>query len=656
MSKKIAANNADLTALYSKRSLGLNSAQDDQDISKMVKLKRKWELELDTLERDRKRKKADRDNKKSALQQIATKYPETKDLLNIHDTTGRPRLESQQPGLMQAIIDIATHGSATDDKRRTEMMKYCSTLDELADKIGELGYTIKRSALYLRLIPRNSLTTEGKRHVNVVPVKLARPQNNQHKSHIDGFFCTANNRFVEQLASVLGPDQVAYISQDDKARVPIGITAAHKQSSFLMHVEYKVSLPDHDFVKGGRHKLIPSVIAGITIKPNGTGDANDVTYSGPTFISIRSGKHDSSNASTHAWDFRRILELPEFEKLLKYNDLVKPVIIKNCDGGPDENCRYIKVINLAIHDFVKYDLDALFIVSNAPGRSAYNRVERRMAPLSKELAGVVLPHDTFGTHLDNSGKTIDAELEVKNFNKAGEILKEIWSDLTFDDYPVVSEYIEPGKGCIADDDIIKKSDEWVATHVRSSQYFLQIVRCEDRKCCKPFRSSINQILQNRFIQAPLPLKNDSSLIITKESNAFGNLFLNELLHKEVNVSTAMSYDQYCPSVADKVKTRTCTVCNLYFASLTLLKNHAKIHKKNKLLQSTSQPLKVRPERIAAKRAKEFLVALNKEKDEFEWLDEDLVETVAVNVKETLSSEELKEYDLSKYLNPIWILE
>lgn len=269
---------------------------------------------------------------------------------------------------------------------------------------------------------------------------------------------------------------------------------------------------------------------------------------------------------------------------------------------------------------------------------------------------VVLPHDTFGTHLDNSGKTIDAELEVKNFNKAGEILKEIWSDLTFDDYPVVSEYIEPGKGCIADDDIIKKSDEWVATHVRSSQYFLQIVRCEDRKCCKPFRSSINQILQNRFIQAPLPLKNDSSLIITKESNAFGNLFLNELLHKEVNVSTAMSYGQYCPSVADKVKTRTCTVCNLYFASLTLLKSHAKIHKKNKLLQSTSQPLKVRPERIAAKRAKEFLVALNKEKDEFEWLDEDLVETVAVNVKETLSIEELKEYDLSKYLNPIWIAE
>ena len=34
-----------------------------------------------------------------------------------------------------------------------------------------------------------------------------------------------------------------------------------------------------------------------------------------------------------------------------------------------------------------------------------------MAPLSHDLAGVVLPHDTYGTHLNSSGITIDKKLE-----------------------------------------------------------------------------------------------------------------------------------------------------------------------------------------------------------------------------------------------------
>lgn len=43
-------------------------------------------------------------------------------------------------------------------------------------------------------------------------------------------------------------------------------------------------------------------------------------------------------------------------------------------------------------------------MTNAPGRSAFNRAERRMAPLSRELAGLILPHDRYGTHLDSQGK------------------------------------------------------------------------------------------------------------------------------------------------------------------------------------------------------------------------------------------------------------
>lgn len=84
---------------------------------------------------------------------------------------------------------------------------------------------------------------------------------------------------------------------------------------------------------------------------------------------------------------------------------MKPVVIVTVDGGPDENPRYQKVIDVAIHHFVNNNLDALFIATNAPGRSAFNRVERRMAPLSRELSGLILSPDHFGSHLDSQGRT-----------------------------------------------------------------------------------------------------------------------------------------------------------------------------------------------------------------------------------------------------------
>ena len=74
--------------------------------------------------------------------------------------------------------------------------------------------------------------------------------------------------------------------------------------------------------------------------------------------------------------------------------------------------------------FKKNNLDGSFVLTNAPGQSAFNRVERH-ASLSRELSGVVLPHDHFGSHLDSSGKTIDDDLEIQNFEEAGKVLASI---------------------------------------------------------------------------------------------------------------------------------------------------------------------------------------------------------------------------------------
>lgn len=178
-------------------------------------------------------------------------------------------------------------------------------------------------------------------------------------------------------------------------------------------------------MKAERHKLIPSVYAGIILKEKRFGNPDFVTYSVPTIIRVRSGKHDSSTARSHAIDLDHVINSAIFSSLAKTEPgeenearKVNPVIVLSTDGGPDENPRFEKMIQFGIMQSKNSDLDALFIVTNAPGRSAYNRVERRMAPLSHQLSDVILEHEHYGSHLDNQGRTIDSDLEKNKFEHA----------------------------------------------------------------------------------------------------------------------------------------------------------------------------------------------------------------------------------------------
>ena len=70
------------------------------------------------------------------------------------------------------------------------------------------------------------------------------------------------------------------------------------------------------------------------------------------------------------------------------------------DGAADEAPRFPKTLATSIYLFKTHNLDALIHGVNAAGLSAFEPVERRMAPLSHDLAGLILPHDSFGDHLD----------------------------------------------------------------------------------------------------------------------------------------------------------------------------------------------------------------------------------------------------------------
>lgn len=242
--------------------------------------------------------------------------------LNIQsrELRGRPRIEESQPELLKAIADIAMFGASADDRRRSESLRSCKTLTSLHQELEKMGFTCSKTSTYYRLLPKNSTTIEGKRHINTVPVKLCRAQADLHKDHADQLFAMATIRSLESIASIIGPNQTIFLSQDDKARVPIGITAANKQAPFLMRMDYKVRLPDHDWSVADGHKLISSVIGAYKILANEIGKPDAVSYSGPTYVAIRSAKHSSSNASTHATDIDRLLELPSFTPFLKTSD------------------------------------------------------------------------------------------------------------------------------------------------------------------------------------------------------------------------------------------------------------------------------------------------------------------------------------------------
>ncbi|CAG8771556.1 41463_t:CDS:2 [Gigaspora margarita] len=202
-----------------------------------------------------------RDRKRQKLQQVEDQLKVAGIDMQLIRPVGRPRLEETQPGLLETILRLVSSDGQADERRRSEMIRSVKTLDQLQAALEQLNYKISRSATYLRLLPKRVNTKEGKRHVKTVPVKLLRSQNTARKRHEDTHFCASLVRNIKEMVSLLGPQSVLTISQDDKARIPLGLAAANKQAPILMKVEYRVELPDHDWVVAEKHKLIPSVYA-----------------------------------------------------------------------------------------------------------------------------------------------------------------------------------------------------------------------------------------------------------------------------------------------------------------------------------------------------------------------------------------------------------
>ena len=115
----------------------------------------------------------------------------------------------------------------------------------------------------------------------------------------------------------------------------------------------------------------------------------------------------------------------------------------------------------------------------------------------------MLPHETCGTHLDSRQRTIDYELEKKNFKSAGDILAEIWSKIELDGHLVGTEYVEK-----KEIDPIELNEIWMSNHCRTSKYFLKIVKCENIACCSRMRTNWSSVFPGRFLPPPVLVRKE----------------------------------------------------------------------------------------------------------------------------------------------------
>ena len=126
------------------------------------------------------RKKVLESNYKAQLKWRASQSPKKK--------RGRPPLEDQFPGFSAALLEVANALAGAHPKRQAESLQLPLSLDDLVIKMDKAGFKVKRSTAYLRLLPHRSSSLEGQRHIRTIPVRLAKPDNNDHTAHQDTAF------------------------------------------------------------------------------------------------------------------------------------------------------------------------------------------------------------------------------------------------------------------------------------------------------------------------------------------------------------------------------------------------------------------------------------------------------------------------------------
>ena len=116
---------------------------------------------------------------------------------------------------------------------------------------------------------------------------------------------------------------------------------------------------------------------------------------------------------------------------------------------------------------------------------------------------------------------------------------------------------------------------WAARHVQQSGYAVEIVKCQDRNCCEPFKINWMSFFPERFVPFPACHKYDESglkavepkdYFQNKKSYKFVPLHQRLLVKVKPQVSinyAIVPFDIYCPSLDGKLEKGICKKCGAY---------------------------------------------------------------------------------------------
>ena len=103
---------------------------------------------------------------------------------------------------------------------------------------------------------------------------------------------------------------------------------------------------------------------------------------------------------------------------------------------------------------------------------------------------------------------------------------------------------------------------------------LQIIKCSDSSCCKPWRKNCQMFFPKLFLPAPVPISpSDNGLKIDPKKDSFRSLFQ----------SFYTCYDKYCPSLQERnaknegvTDRQRCKNCSLYHSTIAATKKQKRV--------------------------------------------------------------------------------
>src|SRR6266498_3071178 len=188
-----------------------------------------------------------------------------------------------------------------------------------------------RTTLNNYLLPRQANSIAAKAHHHPAWVAVDGVSRTDTKEHLDGHYCLASVKYAKQFASMF-TDMSIIISQDNKAKIGLGVPAVGRTFRTLQSINEPVSVADYDFPIGSEQKLIPSVY--LMIKPD---ESKDELRTGQLAIFIRPQRSIGTSSLIHMQDLESLTLDSKYDDILKTNGQIRPIWMLLVDGGPDEN-------------------------------------------------------------------------------------------------------------------------------------------------------------------------------------------------------------------------------------------------------------------------------------------------------------------------------